>query len=220
MKTLRTEYHYWINKQDSVPIQYTTAVDIVINNDTMYQFEKYVLTKYKLNNLKDKTQLELSSIPSYIYLKNYKPQKRLELLPKDTIAPNWSLISLKDKTVNLSDYKGEFVLIDFFYKSCYPCILVFPTLQKLHKKYNNKGLNIIGIDPYDTKEKDDIDNFLAKHGVTYTILLGGEDVAKEYHVSGYPTIYLIDKEGKIIFTQVGYGENTADKIEKIISANL
>lgn len=220
MKTLRTEINYWVNKYDYIPIQYSTAIDLVMNNDTMYQFEKKVLTKYELNNLKDETQLKLSSIPSFINIKDYKPYKRTKLLQKDTIAPNWSLISLKDKTVSLSDYKGELVLIDFFYKSCYPCMLALPALQNLHKKYNSKGLKVIGIDPYDTKEKDDIDNFLAKRGVTYTVLLGGKEVAKEYHVSGYPSIYLIDKNGKIIFTQVGYREGTEVEIEKIIIENL
>lgn len=220
MKTLRAEINYWISRQDYIPIQYSIAYDLVMNNDTMYQFKKNVLTKHDLNIINDETQLKISSIPSYINLKDYKPHKSPELLPKDTIAPNWSLISLKDKIVNLSDYKGELVLIDFFYKSCYPCMLALPALQNLHEKYNDKGLVIIGIDPYDTKEKDDIDNFLAKRGVTYTVLLGGKNIAKEYHVSGYPTIYLIDKEGKIIFTQVGYGEDTEDEIEKIIIENL
>jgi len=220
IKTVRAENNYWINKQDYIPIQYTIAYDLVMNNDTMYQFKKNVLTKYELNNLKSETQLELSSIPSYINLKDYKPYKSPELLPKDTIAPNWSLISLKDKTVNLSDYKGELVLVDFFYKSCYPCMLALPALQNLHEKYNNKGLKVIGIDPYDTKDKDDIDDFLAKRGVTYTVLLGGKDVAKEYHVSGYPTMYLIDKNGKIILSQVGYGEGVEEELEKIIKENL
>jgi peroxiredoxin len=220
IKTLRNENNYWISKQDYIPIQYSIAYDLVMNNDTMYQFEKNVLTKHDLNYINDETQLKVASIPSYINLKDYTPHKSPELLPKGTIAPNWSLISLKNKTVNLSDYKGELVLIDFFYKACYPCMLALPALQNLHEKYNSKGLKIIGIDPYDTKEKDGIDNFLAKRGVTYTVLLGGKDVAKEYHVSGYPTIYLIDKEGKIIFTQVGYSEDTEDKLEKIIVENL
>jgi len=220
MKTLRAENNYWINKQDYIPIQYSIAYDMIMNTDTMYQYEKNILTKYELNNLKDEAKLELASIPSYINLKDYKPYKSPELLPKDTIAPDWSLISLKDKTVNLSDYKGKLVLIDFFYKSCYPCMLALPALQDLHEKYNNKGLKVIGIDPYDTKEKDDIDIFLAKRGVTYTILLGGKDIAKEYHVSGYPTMYLIDKNGKIILSQVGYGEGVEEALEKIIIENL
>lgn len=220
MKTLRAENNYWINKQDFIPIQYSIAYDMAMNNDTMYQYEKNVLTKYDLNNLKDESELKLSSIPSFINLKDYKPYKAPELLPNDTIAPSWTLVSLKDKTVSLSDIKGKLVLIDFFYKSCYPCMLALPALQDLHERYNDKGLLVIGIDPYDTKEKDDIDNFLAKRGVTYTVLLGGKDVAKEYHVSAYPTMYLIDKNGKIILSQIGYGEGVEKELEEIITKNL
>jgi thioredoxin-related protein len=50
--------------------------------------------------------------------------------------------------------------------------------------------------------------------------LGGDKVAKKYHVSAYPTIYLIDKEGKIIFYEVGYGEGLEKTLEKIIKAHL
>ena len=220
MKTLRAEINYWINKQDYILVQYSIAHDLIMNTDTMYQYEKNVLIKYELNNLKDESELKLSSIPSFVNLIDYKPYKTPEILPNDAIAPNWTLISLKDKTVNLSDLKGKLVLIDFFYKSCYPCMLALPALQDLHERYHSKGLVVIGIDPYDTKEKDDIDNFLAKRGVTYTVLLGGKDVAKEYHVSGYPTMYLIDKNGKIIISQVGYGEGVEEELEIIIKENL
>ena len=219
-RTIQIEHHYWINKLDFIPIQYTITYVIEDYNDTIYQFEKNVLTRYDLDNLKDDTPLSLSSVPLHIKLKDYVPYKRPELLPDDTIAPNWSLLSLKDETVCLSDLKGSLVLIDFFYKACHPCMLALPALQNLHEKYKDKGLRIIGIDPFDTKEDDDIENFLSKRGVTYTILLGGKDVVKEYHVYGYPTIYLIDKDGSIITTQVGYGEGTEDKLEEIIKENL
>lgn len=220
MKNIRTEVNYWINKQDDMPIQYTIAYDYIMNNDTMYQFEKSILTKYELNDLKEEHQLELSSIPLYIDLKDYIPYKSPKLLPNNTIAPNWSLVSLDDKIVNLSDFNEELVLIDFFYKSCYPCMLALPALQALHEKYNSKGLKLIGIDPFDTKEKDEIDTFLTKRGITYTVLLGGKEVANAYNVSGYPTIYLINKKREIIFKQVGYGENTEKELEKVILKNL
>ena len=219
METIRAENNYWISKKDYLPIQYTIAYDMVMNNDTMYQFEKNVLSKHALNSTKDEAQLNLSSIPNYIKIKDYVPYKRPELLPKDTIAPEWSLISLDDKNVKLSDFKGKIVLVDFFYKSCYPCMQALPALQNLHEKYKNKGLELIGIDPYDTKE-DDIDGFLAKRGVTYTVLLGGKNVVKNYRVSGYPTIYIINKEGKVLFTQVGYGEGVEEELEEVIQQNL
>lgn len=220
MNTIREETHFWINKQDFIPVQYTIAYDMVMSNDTMYQFQKNVLSKYELDMLFDETPITLTSVPEYVKLKDYVPYKMPELLPIDTLAPNWSLLSLKDTLVSLSNFKGNVVLVDFFYKACYPCMLALPALQSLHEKYKGEGLRIIGIDPYDTKEKDDIDSFLAKRGVTYTILLGGKDVVREYHVSGYPTIYLIDKNGKIIFAQVGYGEDMEDKLEAVIKAYL
>lgn len=72
-------------------------------------------------------------------------------------------------------------LFIFFFKGCYPCIMSMPALQALHDKFNNKGLKIIGIDPLDENERD-IADFIAKRGVNYTILVGDEKLAKEYHV--------------------------------------
>ncbi len=92
-------------------------------------------------------------------------------------------------------------------------------MQALHIKFKEKGLKVIGIDPYDKKE-DDLATFLSKHGVTYPVLLEGKDAVKDYHVSVYPTMYLIDKNGKIIFTQVGYGKDVKKTLEEIISKNL
>lgn len=94
-------------------------------------------------------------------------------------------------------------------------MLALPGLQSLHEKYKNKGLKIIGIDPYD-KEEDDISSFLKKRGVTYTVLLEGGETAKNYRVSGYPTLFLIDRNGKIVFIQEGYGDETDKKLEEII----
>lgn len=219
IKSLRDEYHYWINKTDYVPIKYSIAYDLLMNNDTMFQYEMYVLNKYEINNLKDENIITLNSIPSYYKLKNYVPYNTPKPLSIDTLAPTWELMSLTGEMISLEDLKGNLVLIDFFYKSCYPCMLALPQLQSLHEKYKDKGLKIIGINPVDKKE-DGIASFLAKRGVTYTVLLGGNDVAKGYRVSGYPTVYLIDETGKIIFVQVGYGKNSENELEEIILKNL
>ena len=216
----RSEMHFWINRADFIPIQFTVAFDLVMNGDTMYQHTRSVLKSYELNNLKDIEVLTMASIPSYVLLKDYVPHKSPELLPVDTIAPDWELPSLTEENIRLSDQKGKIVLIDFFYKACYPCMQALPGLQRLHEKYGGKGFRVIGIDPYDTKEKDEIDVFLAKRGVTYTVVLGGKDVAMDYHVSGYPTMYLVDEDGKILFSQVGYGDGTEEKLEEVIKANL
>ena len=219
MKTLRQEYHYWIKKEDMIPIQYSIGFDLVMANDTMYQYEKIVLNKYEINNLKDENILTLNSLPTHYKMKDYVPYKSPDLLKKNTIAPNWELLSLTDEKISLESLQGQLVLIDFFYKACYPCMQALHLLQALSEKYKSKGLRVIGIDPYDNKD-DDIASFLSKRGVTYTVLLGGKDVAEDYHVSGYPTMYLIDKTGKIIFIQEGYGKEVDDVLDEIIKKNL
>ena len=219
MKTIKTEYHYWISKLDFIPIQYSLTYAFVSMKDTMYQYEKYILNKFELNTLNDETILTLNSIPSYLKINDYVPYKSPEPMPKDTIAPNWHLPSLTGDTINLTDLKGHLVLIDFFYRSCYPCMLALPSLESLYEKYKDKGLCVIGIDPYDKKE-DDMPAFLAKRGITYPVLLGGQNVAKEYRISGYPTIYFIDKKGKVIHHQVGYGPGLEFVIEDLIKKHL
>jgi peroxiredoxin len=219
MKEIRREYDFWIKKDDFLPIRWSWFVDMYMNNDTMHQYKEFLLTKYELNNLTDESVLTLKSIPAYYRLKDYVPHKGPDLLPNDTVAPDWNLVSLKDEKVSLSSFKGQLVLIDFFYKSCYPCMQALPALQTLSEKYKAKGLKLIGIDPYDKKE-DDMETFLSRRGITYTVLLGGLETAKEYRVSAYPTMYLIDRNGKIIYTQVGYGKDTEKELEEIIKKNL
>ncbi len=219
MKALREEYHFWVKQNDMVPVQYYIAFDLVMNNDTMYQYEKFVLKKFELNNLKDETVLTLASIPSFFKTKDYVPFKSPKPLNIDTIAPNWELISLANEKISLKSLNGQLVLIDFFYKSCYPCMQALPALEALNKKYKSKGLQVIGVNPYDKKE-DGIAPFLSKQGVSYTVFLDGKDVAKNYRVSGYPTMFLIDKTGKIIFIQEGYGKGVEETLDEIIKKNL
>lgn len=215
IQLLRNELHFWITKKDLIPVQYSQSYDFVMNKDTMYQYEKFVLNKYDINSSIPENIFTLGSIPSYYKMKDYSPYQKPDPLPLDTIAPPWELGSLTGEKVSLQNLKGKLVLIDFFYKSCYPCMLALPGLQSLHEKYKNKGLKIIGIDPYD-KEEDDISSFLKKRGVTYTVLLEGGETAKNYRVSGYPTLFLIDRNGKIVFIQEGYGDETDKKLEEII----
>ena len=96
-------------------------------------------------------------------------------------------------------------------------MLALPHLEALHEKYKSKGLIVAGIDPYD--KPDDMKEFLGKRGVTYTILFSDKELPKQYQVSGYPTLYVINKKGKIVYSQIGFGEN-ADKLKKIIRKTL
>lgn len=212
-------YDFWISKENSLPLQYASAVNLVMDNDTMYQYEQVTLNTYSINTLTNEHILTLESLPGYYTLEEYVPYARPALLSIDTIAPLWTLPSLTGDTMRLSDLRGNLVIVDFFYKSCYPCLLALPGLQELHEKYYDRGLRVIGVNPFDKKE-DDLTMFFAKRGVTYPILLEAQEVAGQYRVSGYPTLYVLDRNGNIVYAQVGYGKEAEKALEDFIVSNL
>ncbi len=211
--------HYWINTADYIPVQISQAFTMIMNMDTMVQYDLLTIDHYQLDGPFDDANISLAVIPAYIRMKEYTPYQRPDPLPLDTVAPEWSFPSLSDEMVSLESLKGKLVLIDFFYKSCMPCMQALPVLQSLHEKYKDKGLVVIGLDPYDDKE-DNLAAFLAKRNVDYPILYASKEIAKTYRVSGYPTMFLVSKEGKIVNVQEGYGDTVEAKLEELILKNL
>jgi peroxiredoxin len=211
MQNLRYEINLWIDKKDYLPIQYSIAFDILEQQDTMYQYDEFKLLAFDPNV--DTTKLTLESIPAEVTLKDYEPYKAPEPLSDGSLAPDWSLPTLTGDTVRLADLKGKVVLLDFFYKSCAPCCAAMPVLQGLYDKYKDQGFMMIGIDPIDDPEKDEMADFLAKRGITYTILFAERELSDTYRIAGYPTLFLLDREGKIVEKHVGFGKGMEEKLE-------
>ena len=212
---LKKEFHFWIDEKEYYPLKHTTEYKILMNNDTMVQYELFEIKNYQLNQPVDDSLLSTASIPSYFKIKEYTPYQPPKPLPIDTIAPEWKHISLDGDSICLSDLKGKLVLADFFYKSCYPCMLSLPDLQWLHENFYESGLRVIGLDPVDTKEAN-MKDFLDKRGVSYPVLYSNKGISDLYRVSGYPTLYLIDKNGKILHHQKGYGKKMKKELTKVI----
>ena len=70
---------------------------------------------------------------------------------------------------------------------------------------------MIGINPYDTKEE--MTEFLNKRGITYTVLFCDGNLSNDYHISGYPNLFLLDCEGKLIKLYNGFWKGMDEEIE-------
>ena len=92
-----------------------------------------------------------------------------------------------------------------------------PVLQSLHEKYKDKGFVMIGIDPIDHPDEDEMADFLAKRGITYTILFAERELSSTYRVSGYPTLYFLDREGKIAKMHIGFGKGMDISPSKVLN---
>jgi thiol-disulfide isomerase/thioredoxin len=218
-RNIQTVYHYWIDTVDFIPKEYVIISRNLVNNDTLQQYERVTLRNFNPDLSFDETLISLKSIPQGYRVKTYAPGNQPPLLPIGIQAPGWSLTAISGEKYDLTSLKGKTVLVDFFYKSCYPCLLSLPGLVSLYEKYKDKGLIIIGINPVD-KDREALIKFLAGNKVTYPVFMEGKNVSQDYHVSLYPTLYLIDKTGKIKFSQTGFGEGMGKDLEKIVEETL
>lgn len=134
-------------------------------------------------------------------------------------APDFTLDSLDGKKIQLSSYKGQAVLLNFWATWCGPCKIEMPWFVDLQKEYGPQGLQIVGV-AMDDASKDEIAKFVKEMGVNYTILLGKEAVGQEYGgVNVLPTTFFIDRDGKIVAREFGLQSRSlfVDNIKKSLS---
>jgi cytochrome c biogenesis protein CcmG/thiol:disulfide interchange protein DsbE len=139
--------------------------------------------------------------------------------PRGSIAPAFELKNIADgKPVQLSSFRGKAVLLNFWATWCGPCKIEMPWLVDLQKKYQPKGLEIVGVAMDDASDKE-IADFTHKMGVNYTILKGTEKVGDLYGgVDRLPLSYYIDRSGKVVDEIVGLASESVieDDIKRIL----
>jgi peroxiredoxin/outer membrane lipoprotein-sorting protein len=210
----------WINKQSYLP----EKVIYHVYWGEMVQFVELRITEMVINEPGVEDRFADFEIPEDYAIEFYAPTSvgDYETLGQGVQAPDFAFSDTKGNNYRLSEQKGKLVLLDFWYRSCYPCIKALPHLEELHQKYKDAGLVVWGIDSKE-KEEQDVDllqELMDENGLTYPTLLVEHSVDSSYNVRAYPTMYLLDQEGKVLFSQVGFGENTHLVLDSIIKASF
>jgi len=156
---------------------------------------------------------------------DYKERSKEEeiLLSNGTFIPELTGTRYSDNAkISLDDYKGKIVLLDFWYIDCFPCIKAIPHLNDIHEKYYEKGLVVIGANPFNNNEKDlkRLPNFLSNNPIDYSVMFIDKIKPKDFKVYAYPSFYLIDRKGKIVHSEVGFSDEATSKIDSLIQVNL
>lgn len=115
-------------------------------------------------------------------------------------APNWKLKSTDGKIVRLKDLRGQVVVMDFWATWCGFCKMSMKDVQALHDKFKDRPVRVLGINCW---EEGDPAAYMKSKGYTYTTLLKGDKIAEVYGLSGLPTFYVIDHEGRIAYARTG-----------------
>ena len=140
-------------------------------------------------------------------------------------APAWALKSLEGKPVALADFKGKVVVMDFFGSWCGPCRLEMPLVQKVYERYRNRGVVFLGMnweqpgDPGERMAK--VKAFITENQYSFPIVIDHDRVAGDsYQITGFPTLFVVDKKGQIRFRNVGADPGIerilADQIDSVM----
>jgi cytochrome c biogenesis protein CcmG/thiol:disulfide interchange protein DsbE len=127
--------------------------------------------------------------------------------PEIKSAPDVTFKDLDGKDATLAQYKGKVVLVNFWATWCDPCYIEIPWLIEMQQKYEAKGFTVLGVS-MDEEGKSAVSPFLAKERfnvngqklpMNYPIVIGNDEVADKFGgLLGYPTSFLISKDGKIV----------------------
>lgn len=122
-------------------------------------------------------------------------------------------------SVSLDEFDSKYIILDFWYKDCFPCIEAIPSLNLLRSKYAVEDLLILGINPIDNpeKSKEKLDRFIENNEMNYPSIFTDRQVPNDYKVFAYPTFYILDKERKVLYSKIGHSEKNESEIDSLLS---
>lgn len=216
--------------------RYTSYLEAAGANDLRYRLEGFILNGHATAKMKEQFKKRFiaedkTAAGATVYLSKLESsakaakQKELEGKMIDEPSAPFNLTNLEGKTVSLESLRGKVVVVDFWATWCGPCKASFPGMQLAVNQYkNDQGVAFVFIDSWEKgadKAKNAAD-FIASKGYTFNVLLDNEDkVITSYGVSGIPTKYVLDRNGKIRFKAIGFegsDEGLAEELSLMIEA--
>ncbi|RPH95894.1 TlpA family protein disulfide reductase [candidate division KSB1 bacterium] len=124
--------------------------------------------------------------------------------PKNANKLEFTVQDVNEKTVDMRQYLGKVVIIDFWDTWCGPCRREIPHFNDLYAEYGSKGLVIVGV-AFARQGKDAVKQFTTSQPIKYVSTLFNEEAQKQFgSPTGIPTTYIIDQQGNIVEKAVGY----------------
>ena len=138
-------------------------------------------------------------------------KNKAEVLGKD--AADWETKDLEGKTHSLKGYRGKVVILDFWYRGCGWCIRAMPQIKELAGDFKGEPVVVLGMNT-DRQEKD-AKFVVDEMGLNYPTLKA-EGLPEKYKVRGFPTLIIIDQDGKVADVHVGYSPKLREEVSRSV----
>ncbi len=125
-------------------------------------------------------------------------------LPVQAEPVDFSLTDLNGQPVQLSDFKGQWVVVNFWATWCVPCLEEMPELDAFHQKHKNTDAVVIGVN-YEATTAEDLREFVGQHFVSLDfplVLTDGESLSG-FKIKALPTTFLVSPTGERVDTHMG-----------------
>jgi thiol-disulfide isomerase/thioredoxin len=117
--------------------------------------------------------------------------------------PAFTVRALDGRVLSSDALRGRVVLVNFWATWCPPCRAEMPLLQRMAERHRDAGLVVVGLS-VDRGPEEDVRKFLAERGIDYDVAIVGPDVERAFGgIRGYPTSFLLDREGRIRHEALG-----------------
>jgi len=121
----------------------------------------------------------------------------------DDLRPSFETTTLDGQAISTESLRGRVVLVNVWATWCPPCRIEMPLLEAMYQRHRERGLVVLGLS-VDTKPVDSVRAFLTERRITYPVAIVGDPVIEALGgVTGYPTSFLIDREGRIRHRALG-----------------
>lgn len=156
-----------------------------------------------------------------------KPDTRRDVLIAADRAPKAPALAegawINSQPLSLENLHGRVVLVDFWTFGCYNCRNTLPTLKAFDERYRNKGLTIVGVHSPESDYEKNVVNLrksVQRLGIRYPVVTDNDyKTWNAYNVGAWPTVIILDKQGRIRFTHIGEGmyEEQERVIKKLLA---
>ncbi len=120
-------------------------------------------------------------------------------------------------SINKEAGKSKIIVLDFWATWCKPCVKAIPKISELAKEFENKGVTFIGINTDSPRNTTKVRPFVSTHKIKYPVLLDiDQELMNEFLINAFPTLLIINRQGKILYSHKGFSNGD----EKLIKSEI